>query len=188
MNYHFDEIIPRRNTNSYKWDSLTSDDILPMWVADMDFRTAPPVIEALTRRAKHGIFGYTQTPNTYFDAVTGWFERRHRFTFSRDQLLFTSGVVPALSAIILAMTEPGDQVIVQDPVYNCFFSSIRNNRCEIVSNDLIYAGGTYTMDYADLEKKVADPRAKLLLLCSPHNPAGRVWTRDELLRLGEGSR
>jgi cystathionine beta-lyase len=185
-NNPFNEIIPRRNTRSYKWDSLPPDnDILPMWVADMDFRTAPPVIEALKRRAEHGIFGYTHVPDEYFAAVTGWFERRHRFTISPSDLLITTGVVPALSAIIRATTSPGDRVIVQQPVYNCFFSSIRNNRCEIVTNDLIYAGGTYTMDFTDLEKKAADPRAKLLLLCSPHNPVGRVWRRDELLRLGE---
>jgi cystathionine beta-lyase len=185
MKHNFDEIIPRRNSNSYKWDSATDPDVLPMWIADMDFRTAPAVISAFERRAQHGIFGYTKVPAAYFDAVTGWFERRHGFSIQKDQILFTSGVVPALSAIIKALTNPKDKVIVQTPVYNCFFSSIRNNECEIVSNDLIYKDGRYFVDYKDLEEKASDPKAKLLLLCSPHNPAGKVWTREELLRIGE---
>jgi len=181
----FDEIIPRRNTNCYKWDSATSDEVLPMWVADMDFRTAPAVIDALVRRALHGIFGYSMPPAAYYDAVAGWFERRHRFTIQKEWILYTTGVVPALSAIIRALTVPGERVIVQTPVYNCFFSSIRNNGCEIVTNELINEDGVYRIDYEDLEKKASDPKAKLLLLCSPHNPAGRVWTKDELCRMGE---
>lgn len=185
MNYNFDEIIPRRNTNSYKWDSATNGDVLPMWVADMDFRTAPSVIEAFTRRAQHGVFGYTKVPGAYFDAVTGWFERRHCFTVQKDWILYTTGVVPALSAVIKALAAPGDRVIVQPPVYNCFFSSIRNDGCEMVPNELIYSNDTYTVDFEDLEKKASDPRAKVLLLCNPHNPVGRVWTKDELIRIGE---
>lgn len=185
MKYNFDEIISRRNSNSCKWDSAKSDDVLPMWVADMDFRTAPPVIEALAKRAEHGIFGYAKVPTEYFNAVTGWFGRRHNFTFEKDWLLFTTGVVPALSAIIKALTVPGDKVIVQSPVYNCFFSSVRNYRCETVSNDLIYRDGAYSIDFEDLERKASDPKVKLLLLCNPHNPAGRVWTREELIRIGE---
>ena len=185
MKYNFDEIVPRRNSNSYKWDSATYEQVLPMWVADMDFRTAPPVIEALEKRVRHGIFGYTKVPQAYFDAVTGWFERRHNFTFPKEWTLFTTGVVPALSAIIKALTVPGDKVILQTPVYNCFFSSIRNNDCEIVANQLIYKDGTYRIDFDDLEEKASDTRAKLLLLCSPHNPVGRVWSREELTRIGE---
>ncbi|MDR1154000.1 MAG: pyridoxal phosphate-dependent aminotransferase [Bacteroidales bacterium] len=185
MKYDFDEIVPRRNSNSCKWDSAADDRVLPMWIADMDFRTAPPVIEALERRVRHGIFGYAKPPQAYFDAVTGWFERRHRFAFRKEWTLFTTGVVPALSAIIKALTVPGDRVIVQTPVYNCFFSSIRNNGCETVSNRLVYQNGRYTVDFDDLEKKASDPQAKLLLLCSPHNPAGRVWSREELARMGK---
>ncbi|MDR1224151.1 MAG: pyridoxal phosphate-dependent aminotransferase [Tannerella sp.] len=185
MKYDFDEIIPRRESHSYKWDSAGDADILPMWVADMDFRTAPCVIEALEKRVRHGVFGYTKVPDAYFEAVTGWFDRRHSFRFRREWLLFTTGVVPALSAVIRALTNPGDRVIVQSPVYNCFFSSIRNNGCETVSNDLTYRNGTYRPDFDDLEEKASSPQAKLLLLCSPHNPAGRVWTRDELSRIGE---
>lgn len=185
MKYNFDEFIPRRNSNSYKWDSSENEDIVPMWVADMDFRTAQPIIDALNKRVQHGIFGYTKVPSRYFDAVTSWFSRRHNFNFRKEWLLFTTGVVPALSAVIKALTKPGDQVIVQGPVYNCFFSSIRNNDCELVSNDLICQKGEYRIDFDDLEEKAKDPKAKLLLLCSPHNPVGRVWTREELTQLGE---
>ena len=185
MKYNFDEIIPRRDTGSYKWDTDDDDDVVPMWVADMDFRTAPAVIEALQKRVQHGIFGYTKVPDAFFDAVTGWFERRHGFRFQKDRFLYTTGVVPALSAIIKALTNVGDRVILQSPVYNCFFSSIRNNGCEVVSNDLIYQNGVYRIDFDDLEAKASDPAAKLLLLCSPHNPVGRVWTVEELTKIGE---
>lgn len=184
MKYNFDEPVIRRGSNSYKWDAAKDDNVLPMWVADMDFRTAPPIIDALAKRVQHGVFGYTKVPQTYFDAVTGWFRRRHNFTIQKDWILFTSGVVPALSAVIKALTEPGDKVIVQTPVYNCFFSSIRNDECEMIANELIYENGTYSIDFDDLEKKAADPKAKLLLLCSPHNPVGRVWQREELQRIG----
>ena len=183
MNFDFDSIVDRRGTNSYKWDSA-ADGVLPMWVADMDFRTAPAVADAVARRAAHGIFGYTRVPDAYYDAVTSWFGRRHGWTIDRDWIIYTSGVVPAISAVIKALTVPGDKVIVQTPVYNCFFSSIRNNGCEIVSSPLLRRGDTYEMDFADLERKAADPRAKVMLLCNPHNPAGRVWTPDELTRLG----
>ncbi|MDR2919606.1 MAG: pyridoxal phosphate-dependent aminotransferase [Tannerella sp.] len=185
MKSNFDEIVTRRGSNSYKWDAAKDNDVLPMWVADMDFRTAPAIIDAMAKRVQHGIFGYTKVPQAYFDAVTGWFQRRHHFTIQKDWILFTSGVVPALSAVIKALTEPGDKVIVQTPVYNCFFSSIRNDECEMVANELIYKDGTYSIDFEDLEKKAAEPKAKLMLLCSPHNPVGRVWTREELQRIGE---
>ena len=185
MRYDFDEIVPRRGTSSYKWDSAPSDDVLPLWVADMDFRTAPPITDALRRRVEHGIFGYTRVPDDYYDAVISWFSSRHGWTIGRGQIVYTSGVVPALSAIIKALTRPGDKVLIQTPVYNCFFSSIRNNGCEAVSNPLIYTGDSYVIDFDDLERKAADGRVKLMLLCNPHNPAGRVWTRSELMRIGE---
>ena len=185
MKYNFDEITLRRGTNSYKWDSATDADVLPMWVADMDFRTAPAVTEALKRRVEHGIFGYVRVPDAYYDALINWFEQRHGWRMEREWIIYTTGVVPALSAVIKALTNPGDKVLVQTPVYNCFFSSIRNNGCEILSNPLIYEDGTYRMDFEALEKKAADPLVKLLLLCNPHNPAGRVWSREELTRLGD---
>lgn len=183
MKYDFDKTIDRRATNSYKWDSAP-EGMLPMWVADMDFRTAPAIIDALQKRVAHGIFGYTRVPDAYYDAVTSWFSRRHGWDIDREWIIYTSGVVPAVSAVIKALTVPGDKVIVQTPVYNCFFSSIRNNGCEIVSNPLRRTADTYEMDFDALERCAADPRAKVMLLCNPHNPAGRVWTPDELTRLG----
>lgn len=185
MKYDFDKQISRRGTDSYKWDSVAEEGVLPLWVADMDFRTAPAITEALRRRVEHGIFGYTRVPDSYYEAVCGWFRRRHGWTIDPAWIIYTSGVVPAVSAVIKALTRKGDKVLVQTPVYNCFFSSIRNNGCEMVSSPLIYADRTFTIDFEDLERKAADPGVKLLLLCNPHNPAGRVWRRDELLRLGE---
>ena len=185
MKYDFDTIIPRRGTNSYKWDTPEEENVLPMWVADMDFRTAPTIVEALQRRVAHGIFGYTKVPETYYDAVVRWFENRHRWRIDPRWIIYTSGVVPALSAIIKALTVPGDKVIVQTPAYNCFYSSIRNDGCELSANNLIYRDGRYSIDFDDLEAKVADPKAKILLLCNPHNPVGRVWTPEELRHIGD---
>lgn len=183
--FDFDEIVDRRGSGSEKWDGGTADEVLPMWVADMDFRTAPPVIEALRRRVDHGVFGYQHVPDSYYDAVIGWFARRHGWRMRREWIIYTTGVVPAVSAVIKAMTAPGDKVLVQTPVYNCFFSSIRNNGCIMEDNRLVYSGGTYTIDFDDFERRAADPSVKVFLLCNPHNPAGRVWTRDELKRMGD---
>lgn len=185
MKYDFDEPVPRKGTNSYKWDTVKDEDVLPMWVADMDFRTAPAIVGALQKRVEHGIFGYTKVPPAYYEAVVNWFRRRHAWLIEKEWIVYTTGVVPAISAIVKALTVPGDRVLVQTPVYNCFFSSIRNNGCEAVANPLIYANRTYRIDYDDLERKAADPKVKLLLLCNPHNPVGRVWTRQELRRIGE---
>lgn len=182
--YDFDTIINRRGTLSYKWDSC-ADGVLPMWVADMDFKTAPAIIDALHKRIDNGCFGYTLVPDEYYDAVVNWFSRRHGWLIDKEKMIYTSGVVPALSAIIKALTNPGDKVIIQTPVYNCFFSSIRNNGCEILPNSLLPDGDTFRMDFDDLERKTSNPAAKLLILCNPHNPTGRVWTREELIRLGE---
>ncbi len=139
MKYNFDEIIPRRGTNSYKWDSSADADVLPMWVADMDFRTAPPVVEALKKRVEHGVFGYVRVPDAYYEAITNWFARRHAWRIEKEWIIYTTGVVPAISAAIKALTVPGDKVMVQTPVYNCFFSSIRNNGCEMIANPLVFA-------------------------------------------------
>lgn len=184
MEYDFDREVSRRGTNSYKWDISEQDDVLPLWVADMDFRTAPAIIEALRKRVEHGIFGYTLVPTGYYEAVINWFRRRHGFSIERDWIIYTSGVVPAVSAIIKALTEPGDKVLLQTPVYNCFFSSIRNNGCEALSSPLVCSGNSYHIDFEDLEKKASDPRVKLMLLCNPHNPGGRVWRQEELERIG----
>lgn len=185
MKFNFDELTQRRHTNSYKWDSGNNEDVIPLWVADMDFKTAPPIIEALKERVEQGIFGYTKVPEEYYQATKDWFEKRHNWKIEPDHIIYTSGVVPAISAIIKALTKPGHKVIVQTPVYNCFFSSIRNNGCIVSENELIYRDETYFMDFDDLEQKAKDPLAKVMLLCNPHNPAGRVWTRDELERVGQ---
>lgn len=187
MEYDFSRPTERRDTDSYKWDSAPEADIIPLWVADMDFETFPCITEALQRRVAHGIFGYTRVPEAYYEAVCNWFGKRHGWHINREDIIYTSGVVPAVSAVIKALTLPGDQVIVQGPVYNCFFSSIRNNGCETVSNSLIYNKEElrYEIDFDDLERKLAHERARLMLLCNPHNPGGRVWTRDELTRVAE---
>lgn len=185
MKYDFDEVISRRGTLSYKWDSATDAEVLPLWVADMDFRTSPAIIKALQRRVAHGIFGYTRVPDAYYQAVTNWFARRHGWNIQREWMIYTSGVVPAVSAVIKALTVPGDKVLVQTPVYNCFFSSIRNNGCTLAASPLLRVGNTWQMDFEDLERKASDPDVKVFLLCNPHNPVGRVWTREELLKAGE---
>lgn len=204
MKYNFDEMIDRRGSGSYKWDGIDRKDILPMWVADMDFRAADPIMDALRKRVEHGVFGYTRVPDAYYQAVIDWFRRRHGLEMKKEWITYVPGVVPAISAIIKAFTCPGDKVLIQTPVYNCFFSSIRNNGCGSAENTLILenaaedntghgpaeAGapahtGRYVIDFDDLEREAADPAVKLMLLCNPHNPAGRVWTREELTRIGE---
>lgn len=177
----------RRGSGSYKWDSIPNPDMIPLWVADMDFKTAPCVIEALARRVDHGVFDYTLVDDSYYEALTGWFASRHGYDIDSRMVIYTSGVVPAISAIIKALARPGEGVIVQTPVYNCFFSSIRNNGCRIVESpllrkDLSPSEFTYRIDFDDLERKAADPANTLLLLCNPHNPAGRIWSREELAK------
>ena len=185
MEYDFNKITPRRGSNSYKWDSAEDADVLPMWVADMDFQTAPAIIDALKRRVSHGIFGYTRVPEEYYAAVINWFERRHGWHIDRQWFIYTSGVVPAISAVIKALAKEGDKILTLTPVYNCFFSSIRNNGCLLESCPLRYENNTFSIDFDDLERRAADPKATLMLLCNPHNPSGRVWTREELQRIGE---
>ena len=183
--YNFDEIVERRGTNSYKWDLPKREDIIPMWVADMDFKTAPCIIEALKKRVEHGVFGYNFVPDSYYDAVINWFDRRHQWKIQREDILYTSGVVPAISCSLKAMTMPGDKVLIQTPVYNCFFSSIKNNGCEVLENPLRRQGDSYVIDFEDFERKCADEKTTVFLLCNPHNPSGRVWTKEELERMND---
>ena len=183
--YNFDKLTQRRGTNSYKWDETDDPNVIPVWVADMDFETAPCIVKALQERVAHGIFGYTFVPESYYEAVINWFRRRHVWRIDRSWIEYTSGVVPALSATIKALTQPGDKVLVQTPVYNCFFSSIRNNGCEIVESPLLHSANTYVINFVDLEQKLSDPAVKLFILCNPHNPAGRVWTPDELRHIND---
>ncbi|WP_261511966.1 MalY/PatB family protein [Chryseobacterium paludis] len=183
MNYNFDEIIPRRGTNSIKWDKVADENVLPMWVADMDFKTPPEVIKALSRKVEQGIFGYSIIPSAFYDSIINWWEISHQLILKKEWLLPVPGMIPALSAIIRAHLQPGDNIIVQSPVYNHFFTLIENCECNTVENHLIYENGNYQIDFVDLELKASDPQTKMLLICSPHNPVGRVWVREELEKI-----
>lgn len=186
MTYDFDEMTRRRGTGSYKWDSDPDPRMIPLWVADMDFRTAPCIVKALRKRVNTGIFGYVKVPDSYYDALTRWFETRHGWHIDRKDVIYTSGVVPAISAIIKALAKPGEGVILHTPAYNCFFSSIRNNDCVPVAAPLrrheLNDGFTYRIDFEELERLASRPENTMLILCNPHNPTGRVWTREELER------
>ncbi|MFC1937611.1 MalY/PatB family protein, partial [Chloroflexota bacterium] len=188
MKYDFDTVIDRYNTGSVKWDFAEAifsvKGILPMWVADMDFRSPQPVIDALKKVADHGIFGYSRMMPPYYEAVTGWMKRRHNWDIEKDWIVSSPGMIPAIYAALRAFTEPGDQVIVQTPAYYPFFEAVTGNKCEILDNPLQMENGQYVMDLADLERKI-NPRSKILILCSPHNPISRVWRKEELRELGE---
>lgn len=189
MNYNFEELTERRNTGCVKWDSDKDPDMLPLWVADMDFRTAPEVTEAVIQRATTGIYGYVRVPDSYYEALTRWFDTRHGWNIDKDRVIYTPGVVPALSAIIKALVKPGEGVIIQTPAYNCFFSSVHNNHALEIDNPLkrveTETGFTYEIDFDGLEHSASQPHVKLLLLCNPQNPTGRVWKRNELERVSD---
>ncbi len=186
--YDFDRVIDRTGTASYKWDQSESlfgrKDILPLWVADMDFEAPREVVDAIVKRAEQGIYGYTFRTDAYYEAVQGWLSRRHGWDVKREWITSSPGVVPALSIAVLAYTQPGDGVILQSPVYYPFYDVIKMNGRVVVDNPLILKDGRFAFDYELLEQQAA-AGAKLLLLCSPHNPGGRVWTREELERIGE---
>lgn len=185
----FDEVIERRGTNAVKWDGLKAvfgrEDVLPMWVADMDFKAPDVVIEAIRQSASHGVYGYTIVPDSTREAIINWMSDRHSWSIEKDWLLFNHGVVPSIGAAVEALTEPGDAVIVQPPVYNPFFDMIEKNGRKLVHNELLLKDGRYEMDFVDLEEKIKAEHAKMVVLCSPHNPGGRVWTKEELTTLGD---
>ena len=183
MKYNFDELVERRGTNCVKWDESPSADVIPLWVADMDFRVAPAIQKALQQRVEHGVFGYNIVPESYYEAVISWFHRRHQWEIQRHWILYTTAVVPAMSCVIKALTMPGEKVLILSPAYNCFFSSIKNNGCEVQESPLKPIGDTFEVDFIDFEAKCADEKTTLFLLCNPHNPSGRVWTREELQRM-----
>lgn len=193
MKIDFNEVIDRANTSSVKWDPAMlkkllgreAQDTLPLWVADMDFRCAQPIIDRLQKRVENGIFGYAFPDERYFAALQYWNDRRHRWPIDPTWVTITPGIVPALSFIIHALTEPNDKVIIQEPVYTPFFNTIQNTDRVPSVNLLIEDHGYYTIDFEDFERKASDPAAKLFILCSPHNPVGRVWTEDELRQLGD---
>lgn len=185
MTYNFDEIVPRRGTDSLKWDASNDPAMLPLWVADMDFRAAPFIIEALQRRLDHGIFGYVQVPEAYYLSVINWFSRRHGWSMKREHMLYTTGVIPAIAAILQSITQPGDRVLLQTPVYNCFYSCLRNAGNVLVESPLICRDCRFEPDFDDFERQIVYNDVKVFLLCNPHNPVGRVWTPEELRRMGD---
>ena len=183
--FDFDTVINRRGTSSYKWDIVKEEDVIPLWVADMDFKAAPAILEALKKRVEHGVFGYTLVPDSYYEAIINWFARRHNWQIDRSWIIYTTGVVPAVSCAIKALTLPGEKVLIQTPDYNCFFSSIKNNGCEVAENELVRRGDSYEVDFEDFERQCADEKTTVFLLCNPHNPAGHVWTKEELERMND---
>ena len=184
--YSFDNIIERRGTGCVKWDEA-SEGVIPLWVADMDFAVAPAIQEAIRKRAEHPVFGYTFVQEDYYEAVISWFKRRHHWTIAREHILYTTGVVPAMSVAIKALTLPGEKVLILSPDYNCFFSSVKNNGCEVVESVLRFRDETrrFEVDWEDFEAKCADEKCTVFLLCNPHNPTGRVWTREELRQMSD---
>lgn len=188
MKINFDEIINRENTNSIKWDRrkdiVGTENVIPLWVADMDFPSPKEVREAMMKRLEHPIYGYTYLNDSYYEAAVKWFHKRFGWKVDKSWICFAEGVVPGLNTIIAALTKPGDEVIIQTPVYPPFYKVIENNGCKVVENPLINNDGYYEMDLQQLEKCISN-RTKLLILCSPHNPVGRVWTKEELTKLSE---
>ncbi len=183
MNYNFDEITDRRNTNSLKWS--VGENELPMWVADMDFKTAPSVTEALTKRAAHGIFGYAVIPDEWYEAYMSWWKNRYSFKIEKDWLIFATGVVPAISSIVRKLTTPAENVLILTPVYNIFFNSILNNGRNVLECPLSYKNKEYSIDFEDLEKKLSDPQTTMMILCNPHNPIGKIWDKKTLKKIGD---
>lgn len=183
MKYNFDAVRERRNTGSLKWD--VEENELPMWVADMDFEAAPAIIEALEKKTKQGIYGYAVVTKDWYQAIMNWWRTRHHFMIEKEWLIFCTGIVPAVSCAVKRLTNIGDNVLVQTPVYNCFFSSIENHGRHVLENPLSYNGGEYSIDFEDLEAKLANPLTTLMILCNPQNPAGNIWKREELERIGE---
>ncbi len=182
MRYDFDTVTDRRGTDSYKWNVKEGE--LPMWVADMDFRAAPEIAEAILKRAEHGVFGYTLIPDEWYEAYTGWWKSRHGVEYGRDELLFSTGVIPIIASCIRKLTAPEENVLIMTPVYNAFFNLVRNNGRRLQEFALDYRDGRYSVDLDRLENALADPRTTLMLLCNPHNPIGRIWDRDTLARIG----
>lgn len=181
--YDFDKLTNRLGTGSLKWD--VNEGQLPMWVADMDFETAPEIIQALQKRIEHGVFGYQNVTDDWYQAYQSWWNRRHQFKIEKDWLIFCTGVVPAISSIVRKVTTVGENVLVQTPVYNIFFNSIRNNGRNILESPLVYEQGEYHIDFKDLEEKLSNPQTSLFILCNPHNPIGKIWDRETLEKIGE---
>ncbi|ADZ82211.1 MalY/PatB family protein [Cellulosilyticum lentocellum] len=189
MSYSFNEIIPRKGTNSLKYDFTEErgkpKDILPLWIADMDFKVPEVVSKRLNELAAHGIFGYSEVGTSYFEAVSNWMATYHNWKVKEEWLIKAPGVVFAIAMAIRALTKEGDSILIQQPVYHPFSKMILNNDRKLVSNTLIYQDGRYSIDFDDFEKKIVEHQVKLFILCNPHNPVGRVWTKEELIKLGD---
>ena len=185
MQYDFDRIIDRTGTGSWKWKN--GNDMLPMWVADMDFETCPKVKEAIQKRAAHGIYGYSTLGDTWHNAYMYWWKERHDFEIKKEWLVFVTGVIPAISSAVRKLTTPGENVVIQTPVYPVFFNSILNNGRNVLENRLLYDRGTssFRIDWEDLEEKLADPQTSMMILCNPQNPSGNIWDKETLQRIGE---
>lgn len=183
MKYDFDTVCDRRGTGSYKWEVEEGE--LPMWVADMDFKTAPEITEAVIKRAEHGIFGYSDCSDEWYDAYINWWDRRHGIRYTREQLIFSTGVIPTISSCVRKLTTPAEKVIIMTPVYNIFYNCILNNGRVVYECPLLYREGGYEVDWEALEKALSDPQTTLMLLCNPHNPVGKIWDRETLARIGE---
>ena len=182
MRYNFDNPPSRRGSNCFKWD--VGENELPMWIADMDFEAAPEIRAALQKRLDHGIFGYDDQGEAWYEAYQSWWRERHGLTIEKDWLIFSAGVVASISSLVRKLTTPNENVLIQTPVYNIFFNSIVNNGARVLESPLVYDGTNYSIDFTDLEEKLADPQTTLMLLCNPHNPVGRIWSREELARIG----
>ena len=182
MKYDFDSIIERRGTDAVKWS--VSEGELPMWVADMDFQAAPEILSALRKRLDHGVMGYCTLPDAWRGAYAGWWQRRHGFALDKNWLLFCTGAVPAIASIVRKLTVPGENVVLQTPVYNAFFSSVACAGRQALESPLKYQNGAYAMDFEDLEQKLRDPQTTLMILCNPQNPTGNIWAREDLARVG----
>ncbi len=182
MKYNFDELARRENTYSLKYDDMKVE--LPMWVADMDFKTYPGVKQKIQERVDIGAYGYSIVPDEYFETMISWWQRRHNYTFEKEWMIFSNGVVCSLSSIVRKLTSVGENVLIQSPCYNIFYNSIINNGRNIVSNDLVYENGEYHIDFDDLDNKLANPQTSMMILCNPHNPIGKIWSKEELEKIG----
>lgn len=183
MKYNFDLVADRRNTYSLKWDVKENE--LPMWVADMDFKAPSFIVEALNKRLAIGAYGYSDIPEEFYTSIISWWKDNHHVTFNRKDMIYSSGIVAAISSIVRKLTSVGENVLLQSPTYNIFYNSIINNGRNVVSNDLVYENGEYHIDFEDLEEKLSNPQTTLMILCNPHNPIGKIWSKEELIRIGE---
>ena len=192
MKYNFDEVIDRASTNSKKWNSEIyktiyngNNDLLPLWVADMDFKVAQPILDSMSKIIEHGVLGYTSVDEEYYNAIINWNKKRKNISIDKDWIVFTNGVVPAISFVIQTFSQKGDNILIQTPVYHPFRMTTENNGRKVITNPLINNEGYYTIDFQDFEKKIIENRVKIFILCNPHNPIGRVWTKDELTKIGD---